>query len=115
LILSTYHWYINWVLDTTLVPNEIIVTFSDDSTTSYKCSTSPETAILNLGEKIRLEFSAAMTEDDLSKLEWWTFISGSKEKVGVGETAFYSLTNEGGIIYVMIGDVIICTLNIQTP
>lgn len=99
----------------TLVPNEIIVTFSDDSTTSYKCSTSPETAILNLGEKIRLEFSAAMTEDDLSKLEWWTFISGSKEKVGVGETAFYSLTNEGGIIYVMIGDVIICTLNIQTP
>jgi hypothetical protein len=100
----------------TTIPTEIIIILSDGSRTSHECPDSAQPALLNTGERVRFEFSTGMTEEDFGKLEWWAFVSASKEKISVGKIAFYSQTNEGGIIYVRLGNVTICTLKIQpTP
>jgi hypothetical protein len=100
----------------TPIPTEIIIILSDGSRTSHECPDSAQPALLNTGERVRFEFSTGMTEEDFGKLEWWAFVSASKEKISVGKIAFYSQTNEGGIIYVRLGNVTICTLKIQpTP
>jgi len=100
------------MLTPTPIPTEIIITLSDGSWTSYGCPFSTAPALLNSGERVEFELSAAMTEEDFGKLEWWTFVSASKVKISVGKTASFSVT-QGGIIYVTLDNVTICTLSIR--
>jgi hypothetical protein len=97
----------------TSIPTEIIITYNGGRTTIHSCPSSVEPAMLSTSDNVDLELSATMVEEDLENLEWWTFVSTSKEKFGIGKTASYSPTNEGGIIYVMLNNSIICTLNIR--
>ncbi len=95
-----------------VVPARIIVTYGDGNKTSYDCPTSTLPAALGDQEKVSLELSAAVPDVTLEKLEWVSFVSGSKATFGIGKTATYSPTEEG-ILYVTLGGAIICTLNLR--
>jgi len=94
------------------VPVKIIITSMAGNRTSYDCSDSATLAALTVGEKIELELSTTMAEDDFGNLEWWVLISGSNKKFFVGKAASYTLT-EGGVFYVKLDNATICMLKFQ--
>src|SRR6185503_2821810 len=95
------------------IPTQIIITYADGRRTPYECRALTAPVPLNLSERVELELSTSeISEEDFGKLEWWTFVSASKVKISVGKTASFSVA-QGGIIYVTLDNVTICTLSIR--